>query len=314
MALRNARDLYTRRQEGVSIWVVPAAAITASQPGREGLVLRPGRRQGLPAPDVLRRPRRAWSTCERPRCLSTYAPRLGRRRARLRAAAGRVVAARPELEEDIALTNIALDLLGQARALLTYAGRASRAPAATEDDLAYLRDEREFRNCSWSSSRTATSPSRWRGCSCSRPTRSELYAALAALHRRDARRRSPRKAVKEVAYHRDHASAVDAAPRRRHRRVPRPDAGGAGRRVAATSTSCSTPLDRALAGSAVDPASLREAVARRPGARRRPRRPSTVPEVAPAHRRRPRGLHTEHLGYLLAEMQHLHRSHPGATW
>ena len=40
------------------IWVVPAAAITASQPGREGLVLRPGRRQGLPAPDVLRHPRR----------------------------------------------------------------------------------------------------------------------------------------------------------------------------------------------------------------------------------------------------------------
>ena len=32
MALRNARDLYTRRQEGVSIWVVPATAITASSP------------------------------------------------------------------------------------------------------------------------------------------------------------------------------------------------------------------------------------------------------------------------------------------
>lgn len=32
MALRNARDLYTRRQEGVSLWVVPASAITASSP------------------------------------------------------------------------------------------------------------------------------------------------------------------------------------------------------------------------------------------------------------------------------------------
>jgi ring-1,2-phenylacetyl-CoA epoxidase subunit PaaB len=32
MALRNARDLYTRRQEGVSIWVVPSAAITANSP------------------------------------------------------------------------------------------------------------------------------------------------------------------------------------------------------------------------------------------------------------------------------------------
>ena len=36
MALRNARDLYTRRQEGVSIWVVPAADITASSPDEKG--------------------------------------------------------------------------------------------------------------------------------------------------------------------------------------------------------------------------------------------------------------------------------------
>jgi ring-1,2-phenylacetyl-CoA epoxidase subunit PaaB len=35
MALRNARDVYTRRQEGVSIWVIPAAAITASSPGEK---------------------------------------------------------------------------------------------------------------------------------------------------------------------------------------------------------------------------------------------------------------------------------------
>ena len=40
----------------------------------------------------------------------------------------------------------------------------------------------------------------------------------------------------------------------------------------------------------------------------------TVPDVAPAIGGGRRGLHTEHLGYLLAEMQHLARSHPGATW
>ncbi|HEY0902807.1 MAG TPA: Phenylacetic acid catabolic protein, partial [Marmoricola sp.] len=39
-----------------------------------------------------------------------------------------------------------------------------------------------------------------------------------------------------------------------------------------------------------------------------------VPQVPPAHGGGRRGLHTEELGYLLAEMQHLHRSHPGATW
>ena len=40
----------------------------------------------------------------------------------------------------------------------------------------------------------------------------------------------------------------------------------------------------------------------------------TVPEVAPALGGGRQGLHTEHLGHLLAEMQHLHRSHPGAAW
>src|SRR3954447_14436346 len=55
------------------------------------------------------------------------------------------VARAPELEEDVALANIALDLLGQARLLLQHAGSLHQ-PACTEDDLAYLRDERAFRN------------------------------------------------------------------------------------------------------------------------------------------------------------------------
>ena len=50
----------------------------------------------------------------------------------------------PELEEDIALANIALDQLGTARLLLTHAGQES---GRTEDDLAFLRNDREFRNC-----------------------------------------------------------------------------------------------------------------------------------------------------------------------
>jgi ring-1,2-phenylacetyl-CoA epoxidase subunit PaaC len=51
----------------------------------------------------------------------------------------------PILEEDIALTNISLDLIGQARAFLTYAGELE-GKGRTEDDLAFQRDEREFRN------------------------------------------------------------------------------------------------------------------------------------------------------------------------
>ena len=58
MALRHARDVYTRRNEGVSIWVVRADAITASSPDEKDPLFAPERRQGLPAPDVLRHPRR----------------------------------------------------------------------------------------------------------------------------------------------------------------------------------------------------------------------------------------------------------------
>ena len=51
----------------------------------------------------------------------------------------------PVLEEDIALTNMALDLLGQARALLTHAGRLEGS-GRDEDQLAFLRDERDYFN------------------------------------------------------------------------------------------------------------------------------------------------------------------------
>jgi len=52
----------------------------------------------------------------------------------------------PALEEDMALTNVALDLLGQTRMWLTYAGELEGA-GRDEDRLAYLRDARDFRNC-----------------------------------------------------------------------------------------------------------------------------------------------------------------------
>ncbi|HEX4875448.1 MAG TPA: 1,2-phenylacetyl-CoA epoxidase subunit PaaC [Chitinophagaceae bacterium] len=52
----------------------------------------------------------------------------------------------PILEQDIAITNISLDLIGQARSLYQYAAQL-KADGSTEDSLAYLRTEREFKNC-----------------------------------------------------------------------------------------------------------------------------------------------------------------------
>ena len=157
MALRNARDVYTRRGEGVSIWVVPSAAITRLQPGREGPVLRPGHWTRPTGTRPSTRSRRGCSTCDRrrPRA-STRAPASTRRARRLRArarrrradpgpAAGRVGHPGPAAR-------------GGRRAGQHRAGPARPGPhpallrrqvegaGRDEDDLAFLRDEREFRN------------------------------------------------------------------------------------------------------------------------------------------------------------------------
>lgn len=212
----------------------------------------------------------------------------------------------PELEEDVALANIGLDQLGQARALLTYAGAVEGA-GRTEDDLAYLRDDREFRNV-WLVERPQTDfavtiarllvLATWQ---------SELYAALVSAS-------DPTlagvagKAVKEVAYHVDHARLwtlrLGDGTEVSHLRMQQ-------------ALDAEWPYVEELfapdAGALVDPGALREGVLGRVeevvvAAT------LSVPQVAPAIGGGRRGLHTEHLGHLLAEMQHLHRSHPGAVW
>ena len=218
----------------------------------------------------------------------------------------------PELEEDVALANIGLDQLGQARNLLAYAGQVEGAGRG-EDDLAYLRDDREFRNV-WLVERPQTDF----GVTMARllvfaAYQSELYAALA-------RSADPMlsgvagKAVKEVTYHLDHAARwvvrLGDGTEESHSRMQ-----------AALDAEWPfvdelfTPADAGLVeqGIAVDPAALRPAVLDRIGTVVSEATLS-VPDVAPAIGGGRRGLHTEHLGYLLAEMQHLARSHPGATW
>lgn len=212
----------------------------------------------------------------------------------------------PELEEDVALANIGLDQLGQARALLTYAGVLEGA-GRTEDDLAYLRDDRDFRNV-WLVER----PQHDFGVTVARllvfaTWQAELYAALAAAP--DATLAGVAgKAVKEVAYHVDHArlwtlrlgDGTDLS----HRRMQ-------------AALDAEWPYVEELFapddGALVDPSALRERVMGRIE-EVVVEATLSVPQVAPAVGGGRRGLHTEHLGHLLAPMQHLHRSHPGAVW
>jgi ring-1,2-phenylacetyl-CoA epoxidase subunit PaaC len=215
----------------------------------------------------------------------------------------------PELEEDVALANIGLDQLGQARTLLTYAGRVEGA-GRTEDDLAYLRDDREFRNV-----KLVERPMTDFGVAMARlllfaTYQSHLYAGLQGGGD-ETLAGIAGKAVKEVAYHVDHAShwvlRLGDGTEESHTRMQ-----------AALETEWpylaelfESP-DPVPAG-VVDPASLRDAVVA-DLTQVVARATLAVPEVAPALGGGRQGLHTEHLGHLLADMQHLHRSHPGATW
>jgi ring-1,2-phenylacetyl-CoA epoxidase subunit PaaC len=216
----------------------------------------------------------------------------------------------PELEEDVALANIGLDQLGQARTLLTYAGQVEGA-GRTEDDLAYLRDDREFRNV-----KLVERPMSDFGVAMARllvlaTYQSHLYAGLQGSAD-ETLTGIAGKAVKEVAYHVDHAAhwvlRLGDGTDESHMRMQ-----GALDAEWPYVDELFAPLDPALAGRVVDPSSLRSAVLD-DLTRVVESATLTVPDVAPALGGGREGLHTEHLGHLLAEMQHLHRSHPGATW
>jgi len=219
----------------------------------------------------------------------------------------------PELEEDVALTNIALDLLGHARMLLSYAGEL--LGGRTEDDLAFLRDEREFVNC-----QLVERPNGDFAATVARQLffaayQCELYAALGESADATLAAIADR-AVKEVSYHRDHAvqwtlRLGDGTPES-HRRM---QAGVDGIWPYTSELFESDDLLLALvaAGVAVDPVALRPAWSGFLGPVLA-EATLTVPETTWAPSGGRRGLHTEDFGLLLAEMQHLHRSHPGASW
>ncbi len=222
----------------------------------------------------------------------------------------------PELEDEVALANIALDLLGQARLLLARAGQAEGA-GRTEDDLAFLRTEPEFRNV-----RLAELP---------RGDFGQLVAALLvfatwrlALLRALTGSRDPvlaaiaAKGVKEVAYHRDYAArwAVRLGDGTEFSAGRMRDGLAAVWPYVAelfTPHEVERRMTEAGAGAVPSRAEFDDVLAQVCAAAT-----LTVPDVTPragvAGRTGRDGVHTEALGYLLAEMQSLARTCPGATW
>lgn len=222
----------------------------------------------------------------------------------------------PELEDEVAVANIGLDLLGQARLLLTRAGKADGS-GRTEDDLAYFRDEQLWRNVrlvelengdfAFSMARLLVFAT-WRLALLQRLTASAdpVLAAIAE------------KGVKEVAYHRDYAAQWvvrlgDGTPYSRERMQGGIDAVW----PLVDELFRPHPVELRLDGVAVDPSGTREefdAVVDQALAAATLQRPDVAPLGGVSGRTGRDGVHTEVMGFLLAELQSVARAHPEATW
>jgi ring-1,2-phenylacetyl-CoA epoxidase subunit PaaC len=220
----------------------------------------------------------------------------------------------PQLEEEMALANIGLDLLGQATLLLGHAGEIEGA-GRSADDLAYRRDVLDFRSHLIVELPNGDFAQVIGRVFLVAAFQHELYVALATST--DARLAAiAAKAVKEVAYHRRHAGdwvvrlgdGTEESRARMQRALDElwPYSGE-------LLTPDSVDLVIAARGIGPDPAILRPGFeAQVLGVLREAT--LTVPKAGWMHRGGKDGrMHTEHLGYLLAEMQFLPRAYPDAS-
>lgn len=220
----------------------------------------------------------------------------------------------PALEEDLAVTNTALDLIGQARMWLDLAGRLEGA-GRDADRLAYFRDVREFRNCLLVEQENGDFAAtlmrqylfdQWQHLALDMLARSADadFTSIAA------------RAAKEVRYHLERSARWvqilgDGTAESRRRTVAALEAlwPYTGELL---ETADSDQLLEAE-GIRFEPASLADAWRQAVG---RTLRAATLepPSVAYMQTGGRRGLHGERLGYLLTEMQSLPRAHPDAVW
>jgi ring-1,2-phenylacetyl-CoA epoxidase subunit PaaC len=229
----------------------------------------------------------------------------------------------PVLEEDIAFSNLALDLLGQARALLTHAA-ALDGQGHDEDQLAFLREERDFFNLTLVEQPMRRSSAHAPGGDFADAVLRNLFVSvwfklqwqrlvastdseLAAI---------AGKAVKEARYHQAHAAQWTV-------RLGDGTAESAARMRAALARAWPYTAEMFI-DDAVDTAAAQSGVGPRRSELREPWRAEIDAVLAEASLAAPadtafvstgsRGVHSEHLGFMLAEMQHLQRSFPGGHW
>ena len=227
----------------------------------------------------------------------------------------------PVLEEDIALTNVGLDLLGQARLWFAYAGEVdgsalgSSCAGRSEDEFAFMREGGGFRNLLLTEQPNGTYAD-----TTARQFYFDVWHEL--LLRNLAVSRDPRiaeiaaKALKEVMYHAERSadwvirlgdgtelshtrmqSAIDDLWMYTGEMFAADDTESAlAAEGVAADVGALLPAWRDRVAAVLDLATL------------------TMPSAAWMQRGGKQGVHSEHLGHLLAEMQSLHRAHPGVQW
>lgn len=220
----------------------------------------------------------------------------------------------PIIEEDIAMTNIALDLIGQSRAFYTYAGQLE-GKGRTEDDMAYERDEREFQNLL-----LAEQPNGDFGQTMLRQfliSTYQYYFFQALTKSKDQTLAIiAEKSLKEVTYHVRHSSEwlyrLGDGTAESHKHMV-----NAVEELWRFTSDLfeQDALDEQMAkeGIGVDIAALKpkwEAHVREVFSKATLSIPENTFMIGGSRN----GNHTEHLGHLLTEMQALHRAFPGANW
>ena len=218
----------------------------------------------------------------------------------------------PILEEDIALSNMALDLIGQARAVLTLAGKSS---GHDEDQLAFLREERHYYN--------PTLVELPRGDFAFTVVRNTMAATLLALLWEELLQSSNAElaaiagqALKEARYHQEHAAdwvvRLGDGTQESHQRA----------QAAVNTLWLYTP--ELFSGDAVDLNAEKTGLGPSWGSMQKQWLVQMLSVLDAATLVAPkdsafvsagkRGVHSEHMGYILAEMQHLQRAYPGGVW
>ena len=220
----------------------------------------------------------------------------------------------PILEEDIALANIALDLIGEANLLLTLAAQ-TEGRERTEDSLAYLRDAIEYRNALM-----VELPKGDFGFTIIR----HFFFGVFSLLQMDALQKSANadlagiaaKAVKESRYHVRHSAqwvlTLGDGTAESHDRAQRA-VDDLWRYTGELFMADDVEREVASQGLGVDPSTL-ESPWQTQVTDVLSRATLTVPTVGYMQRGGRDGKHTEHLGHMLSEMQIVARSHPGASW